>query len=56
MDMVSQVEQPGAAMEVAKTNPEEQDLTNSSFQNWGLMIFDTDALLIDPASSSEEDR
>ena len=38
------------------TNPVGQVLTSSSLQNWGLMIFDTDALLIDPASASEEDR
>ena len=51
MDMVSQVDQPGAAMEVIQSF-----IFKFISQNWGLMIFDTDALLINPDSTNEDDR
>ena len=55
MDMVSQTDQPGAAMEVKFLD----NLVTISLllpQNWGLMIFDTPALLIDPSSTNDNDR
>ena len=55
MDMVSQTDQPGAAMEVSSQNKLKNQPTSKT-QNWGLMIFDTTALLIDPDSNNDDDR
>ena len=55
MDMLSQIDQPAVAMEVWQLVLGIV-FSFSFYQNWGLMLFDTDGLLIDTNSTNADDR